>query len=84
MRICWATYGFRQGNVPGNFGTQTSVGIKYGVPGIPEVWCPWNSRNSKISHLRRSHFRCNAVGMRYSERKWVGFKGIIDGKEAEQ
>ena len=34
MRVFRATYGFRQGNGPDNFGTQTSDGIKYGVPGI--------------------------------------------------
>jgi hypothetical protein len=36
MRVFRATYEFRQGNVPDNFRTQTSTGIKYDALGIPE------------------------------------------------
>ena len=37
MRVFRATYGFRQGNGPDNFGIQISDGIKYGIPGIPVI-----------------------------------------------
>ena len=37
MRVFRATYEFRQGNGPDNSGIETSDGIKYGVPGIPQA-----------------------------------------------